>query len=67
MSAGAAIIFGVIEDSVILKDGLMSWIIGVSGDGFAHNVLVHRVAIAALSRDNGMSDGVCEEDHCLYP
>lgn len=56
VSAGAAIICGIIEDSVVLRDGLMNWIIGVSGDGFAHNIRMHRSGIAALSRDNGMSD-----------
>lgn len=56
VSAGAAIISGIIQDSTVLRDGLMNWIIGVSGDGFAHNVRMHRSGIAALSRDHGMSD-----------
>lgn len=64
VSAGAAIIFGLIEDSVALRDGLMNWIIGVSGDGFAHNIRMHRVGIAALSGDNGMSDDLEREILC---
>lgn len=61
VSAGAAIIFGIIQDSVTLRDGLMNWIIGVSGDGFAHNIRMHRSGIAALSEDGGMSDRFGQE------
>lgn len=64
VSAGAAIIYRIIQDSVTLKDGLMNWIIGVSGDGFAHNILMHRSGIAALSRDHGMSDEFGSEILC---
>lgn len=64
VSAGAAIIFGIIQDSVALRDCLMNWIIGVSGDGFAHNIRMHRSGIAALSRDKGMSDDFEREILC---
>lgn len=64
VSAGAAIISGLLQDSVVLRDGLMNWIIGVSGDGFAHNIRMHRSAIAALSRDHGTSDGFKREVLC---
>ena len=64
ISAGAAVIFGIVQDSAGLRDGLMNWIIGVSGDGFAHNLRMHRSGIAALSRDNGMSDNVKREIIC---
>lgn len=64
VSAGAAVISGFIQDSTVLRDGLMNWIIGVSGDGFAHNIRMHRSGIAALSRDHGMSDDSQREILC---
>lgn len=64
VNSGAAIIFGIIRDSVALTNGLMEWVIGASGDGFAHNVLMHRAGIAALSRDNGVSDDFRREEVC---
>jgi hypothetical protein len=54
VSAGAAVISGIIKDSVTLTDGVMDWVIGATGDGFAHNTLMHRAGIAALSSDHGM-------------
>lgn len=53
VSAGAAVISGILEDSVTLTNGMMDWVTGATGDGFAHNTLMHRAGIAALSSDNG--------------
>lgn len=63
VGAGAAIISGIIGDSVTLKDELTNWIVGVSGDGFSHKILLHRAGIAALSKDKGVSE-CSREDLC---
>jgi hypothetical protein len=64
VSAGAAMLLGLTEGSSTLAQGLMEWVIGTSGDGFAHNIFMHRAAIAAFSRDNGGNYDYNKEDLC---
>lgn len=53
LSRNAALIFCLLNDNSALKDALVDWLTGVSGDGAGQDVVIHRIAIAALSNDKG--------------
>ena len=50
----AALISCLVNNNITLKDALMDWLTGVSGDGAGQDIVKHRLAIAALSNDKGM-------------
>lgn len=53
LCGAGALIWCLVKDSDILKDALISWLIGVSGDGIAQEKAIRRAVIAALSIDHG--------------
>lgn len=50
----AALISCLVNDNITLKDALVDWLTGISGDGAGQDIVIHRLAIAALSNDKGM-------------
>lgn len=53
LRGAAALISFLVKDSNILKDALMSWLTGDSGDGIGQEKAIRRAVIAALSDDHG--------------
>ena len=53
LSGAGALISCLVKDSDILKDALIRWLTGVSGDGIAQERDIRRAVIAALSVDHG--------------
>lgn len=53
LRGAGALISSLVKDSDVLKDALISWLTGVSGDGIAQETAIRRVVIAALSVDHG--------------
>lgn len=53
LRGAAALISFLVKDSDILKDALISWLTGGSGDGIGQEKAIRRAVIAALSDDHG--------------
>lgn len=53
LCGAGALISCLVKDSDILKDALIRWLTGVSGDGMAQEKAIRRAVIAALSVDHG--------------
>ena len=53
LRGAAALIWFLVKDSDILKDALISWLTGGSGDGIGQEKAIRRAVIAALSDDHG--------------
>lgn len=53
LRGAGALISCLVKDSDILKDALVSWLTGISGDGIAQEQAIRRAVIAALSVDHG--------------
>lgn len=53
LCGAAALISFLVKDSDILKDALISWLTGGSGDGIGQGKAIRRAVIAALSDDHG--------------
>lgn len=53
LRGAAALISFLFKDSDILKDALISWLTGGSGDGIGQEKAIRRAVIAALSDDHG--------------
>ncbi len=53
IGGAAALIAGIIEDNDELRDGLVTWLIGVSGGGVGVDVSIRKAALATLSNDLG--------------
>lgn len=53
LRGAAALISSLFTDSDILKDALISWLTGGSGDGIGQEKAIRRAVIAALSDDHG--------------
>ena len=49
----AALISKLANDSAVLKDGLVDWLTGVSGDGIGQEINIRRAVISALVDDHG--------------
>lgn len=52
LRGAAALISFLVKDSNILKDALISWLTGGSGDGIGQGKAIRRAVIAALSDDH---------------
>lgn len=48
----AALISKLVQDSEVLKDGLVDWLTGVSGDAVGQEINVRRAVVAALAHDH---------------
>lgn len=53
LRGAAALISFLVKESDILKDALVSWLTGSSGDGIGQEKAIRRAVIAALSDDHG--------------
>lgn len=49
----AALISKLANNSAVLKDGLVDWLTGVSGDGIGQEINIRRAVVSALVDDHG--------------
>lgn len=55
LRGAAALISKLVKDTIVLKDELVDWLTGVSGDGIGLEINIRRVVISALVDDHGRS------------
>lgn len=53
LKGAAALIWKLAKNSTVLKDGLVDWLSGVSGDGIGQEINVRRAVVSALADDHG--------------
>lgn len=54
LRGAAALIFNFVKNTTVLKDGLVDWLTGVSGDDIGQEVDIRRAVLSALADDHGM-------------
>lgn len=54
----AGLLAALTQDKSALKDALVEWLTGLSGEGTAHSHDIHRAVMAAIAPDQGMSRGL---------
>lgn len=55
MGGAAALISKIVKDTTVLKDELVDWLTGVSGDDIGLEINVRRVVVSVLANDHGRS------------